>query len=226
MTRLRSLIIVGSSFAFAACGAQSQDALLEHDGGTDAAEIEAATPADVALACSPRGDVTGRTSPYDSAVVSLATVEAKVCYSRPSMRGRVIFGPEGSALVPYGQLWRTGANEPTTLHLSGAAEVAGVAVEAGSYSIYTVPGEAEWTVIVNRSTEQWGIESQYTPEIEAMEVGRAAVRSETMADAVELFTIRFEPAGADAADLVLEWERTRVRVPVAARAATPVGPAT
>jgi hypothetical protein len=163
-------------------------------------------------ACSPSANmpVAGRASPYDSTAVALGDASALVCYGRPSMRGRTVFG----GLVPYDELWRTGANEPTIIHLPVAARIAGLAVEPGSYSLYTVPGQTEWTVIVNRSTQQWGIENQYTDAIRAQEVGRATVPSEQIGSPVETFVIRAEPQGSNAANLVLEWENTRVRIPV------------
>ncbi len=129
-------------------------------------------------------------------------------------RGRTMIGGEA---VPYGQLWRTGANEPTIIHLPVAAEIAGIRVEPGSYSLYTIPGEQEWTVIVNRSTSQWGHESQYTEQVRAQEVGRGTVRSERTDSPVETFTIRSEPGGQNQAHMVLEWENTRVRIPVVRR---------
>lgn len=167
--------------------------------------------AEVAVRCEPseRMPLEGRASPYDSTAFTIAGAEALVCYGRPSARGREIFG----GLVPYDTLWRTGANEPTIVHLPVAAEIAGVPVEPGSYSLYTVPGEEEWTIIVNRATSQWGHESAYTEEVRAQEVGRATVPSTRTEEFVEVFTIRSQPTG-EGSDLVLEWENTRVRVPV------------
>jgi hypothetical protein len=159
----------------------------------------------------PRMPAAGRASPYDSAMVSLGGRELKACYGRPAARGRTMIGGEA---VPYGRLWRTGANEPTILHLPFRARIAGMTVEPGSYSLYTIPGEREWSVIVNRSTTQWGHESSYTDAVRAQEVGRAMVPVEQTAQHVESFTIRPEPTGANAAHLVLEWERSRIRVPV------------
>ncbi|HEV2130659.1 MAG TPA: DUF2911 domain-containing protein [Longimicrobiaceae bacterium] len=169
-----------------------------------------------ALACTPseRMPVEGRTSAYDSTMVMVGGAQAKVCYGRPAARGRTMIGGEA---VPYGQLWRTGANEPTIIHLPFAAEIAGVRVEPGSYSLYTIPGEQEWTVIVNRSISQWGHESQYTEQVRAQEVGRGTVRSERTDSPVETFTIRSEPGAQDRASLLLEWENTRVRIPVVRR---------
>lgn len=158
----------------------------------------------------PQVPVAGRASPYDSVTVPLGSDTALLCYGRPSMRGRTIFG----GLIPFGELWRTGANEPTILHLPVAAKIAGIPVEAGSYSIYTMPGQTEWTVIVNRSTSQWGIESQYTPDIAAQEAGRAKVPASPLAAPVEQFTIHAVPAEDGGAKLVLEWESTQIAIPV------------
>ena len=122
----------------------------------------------------------------------MAKQPVKLCYGRPSLRGRTMIG---SAAVPYGRLWRTGANEPTIFFTPVAVTVAGIAVPPGTYSLYTVPAAAEWEIIVNRSTKQWGEESNYTPEVQKQEVGRAKVKSETIKSPVETFTIRSEGAG-------------------------------
>lgn len=154
--------------------------------------------------------VEGRKSPLDSLTFTVAKQPVKVCYGRPSSRGRTMIG--GGA-VPYGRLWRTGANEPTILFAPVALTVAGIAMPPGKYSLYSVPGATEWEIIVNRSTAQWGEESNYTPEVQRQEVGRAKVKSETVKAPIETFTIRSEAAGSGAT-LVLEWEKTRVRIPV------------
>jgi hypothetical protein len=120
----------------------------------------------------------------------------------------------GREAVPYGQVWRTGANEPTMIHATGPITLAGLKVPAGTYSLYTVPGKDEWEIIVNRSTTQWGEESNYTEAVQKQELGRAKVKAETLAAPVETFTIKPDPATGDAKALVLEWEKTRVRVPV------------
>jgi hypothetical protein len=122
----------------------------------------------------------------------------------------------GGKDVPYGKLWRTGANEPTIFFAPIALSVAGLHVPPGVYSLYTVPGPKEWEIIVNRSIAQWGKEDQYTDEIKAQELGRAKVKSEKLSAPVETFTIRAEPSGGDAKALVLEWEKTRVRIPIQA----------
>jgi len=155
-------------------------------------------------------------SPLDSVTFHVNTSPVKVCYGRPSSRGRTMIGGES---VPYGQLWRTGANEPTTIITPIPLTIAGIAVPAGIYSLYTVPGEKQWEIIINRSISQWGIESDYTASVKAQEVGRAKVKSEPVTTPIETFTIRSEPVkGNDkAASLTLEWEKTRVTIPVKAK---------
>jgi DUF2911 family protein len=170
-----------------------------------------ATPADTT--CPHRNvPLEGRKSPLDSVSFTVADQSVKVCYGRPSSRGRVMLGGTD---VPYGKLWRTGANEPTIVYTPVALRVAGIAVKPGVYSLYTVPGAQQWEIIVNRSISQWGKENQYTDAIKAQEVGRVKVKSESLSKPTETFTIRAEPAGKDAA-LLLEWEKTRVRIPVQA----------
>ncbi len=120
----------------------------------------------------------------------------------------------GGDAVPYGQLWRTGANEPTVIFTPVALTIAGVKVPAGQYSLYTVPGAKEWEIIVNRSTSQWGEESDYTDKVKAQEVGRGKVAVQPTTSPVESFTIRAEPARGAAKALMLEWEKTRVRIPI------------
>ncbi len=116
-----------------------------------------------------------RPSPLDSLTFTLGGHPVKICYGRPSARGRrMIGGPS----VPYGQLWRTGANEPTMIHTTTALSIAGVRVQPGSYSLYTVPGEEQWQIVVNRSISQWGHESRYTADIREGAGGRPRLGTE------------------------------------------------
>lgn len=181
--------------------------------GALAASGSAQAAGAVDVACKPQrpaAEVAKRVSPYDSVEFRLGGKRALVCYGRPSLRGRHMVGGEA---VPYGKLWRTGANEPTILHLPVAASIAGIKVQPGSYSLYTIPGEKEWTVIVNRSTSQWGEEHGYTAAVEKQDVGRAKVAAQAVKDAIEKFTIRSQPT-SKGTDLVLEWEHSRVQIPV------------
>jgi hypothetical protein len=153
-----------------------------------------------------------RTSPLAAVRFDFEGGHGKVCYGRPSLRGRRMLGGEA---VPWGELWRTGANEATTLHLDAPARLGPLPLLPGSYALYTVPAAAQWLVIVNRSTRQWGLESEYTDAVRAHEVGRFAVPVETLTTPVETFTIRPVVSALGARELVLEWERTRVRLPLA-----------
>ena len=176
----------------------------------------------VPFECRPRYPTHGRDSPYASLRFSVGDREALLCYGRPSAAGRAVFG----GLVPWGQLWRTGANEPTTLHLPFRARIAGISVPKGRYALYTIPGDP-WTLVVNRSTRQSGrtreergkkgnvFPSAYTAEVASAEVGRAPLVSRT-APHVEQLTFRAATGDERTTELVLAWERTEVVIPITA----------
>lgn len=151
-----------------------------------------------------------RQSPLDSVSFRVGGGPVKICYSRPSARGRPVFG----GLVPYGQIWRTGANEPTMIHTTVPLTIAGIHVTPGSYSLYTVPNPGQWEIVVNRSITQWGHESNYGPAVRAAEVGRVPASAERIDQPVEQFTIRTMEANANAVVVILEWERTQVMIPI------------
>ena len=146
----------------------------------------------------------GTLSPPDSVRASVAGASIAVRYSRPSMRGRVIFGN----VVPWNQVWRTGANQATVFETSADLVIAGAPVPAGKYSLWTLPAPGGWKLIVNRNTGQWGTDydAQY-------DLARIDMRVEQLPRPVEQFTIAIEPSGKRGV-LKLEWERTRVSVPV------------
>jgi hypothetical protein len=174
----------------------------------------AAVPAPVDdPACAPveRMPLEGRASPYDSAQVALADGMVKICYGSPSLRGRTMIGGEA---VPYGQLWRFGANEPTTLHSSVPLSVGGIQVPEGSVALYAVPGADHWEIFITASIDHWGL--QITPEVRAQELGSLHVDAEELASPVESLVFRFEDAGTRGATLVFEWQTTRLSIPVTA----------
>lgn len=179
---------------------------------------------EVAMGCTTQASpeqLAGRPSPYDSIEVRFDSTWVKLCYSRPYANGREVFG----ALVPWDTLWRTGANEPTILHLNRSAEVAGIPLTPGLYSLYTVPGRETWTLVVNASTSQWGQTrsvplpdgtigaSAYTTEVAGMEVGRAEVGTREVAHTEQL-TASFRDRIDGRFQLHLEWEQTGIVVPV------------
>lgn len=153
--------------------------------------------------------LTSRASPPDSARATIGGGFAKVCYGAPSARGRTMLGGEH---VPFGRLWRLGANEATRLYVSFPASIGDVSVDPGAYSLYAVPGAERWRFFVNRDTRHWG--NQITEEVREEEVGSLTVEPERLAEHVERMRLRFEGTGGNAAALVLEWENTRVRIPI------------
>jgi len=126
-----------------------------------------------------------------------------VDYSSPRMNGRKIFG----GLVPYGEIWRTGANEATTFVTTSDLTVEGKDVPAGSYTIFTVPGQDKWTLIINKHTGEWGIPYHYESE----ELARVPMTISTTSAPVENFTISFGQGGSSCT-LQLTWEKTQASV--------------
>lgn len=140
-----------------------------------------------------------------TAKVGAATIT--IDYARPSMRGRTIMG----GLVPFDKVWRTGANRATHLKTDADLTVGGLRVPAGTYTIYTVPGEKAWTLIINKQTGQWG--TQYD---QAQDLGRVDMTVAALPAAVEQFTITLSASGTKG-ELALEWEKTRASVAVEAK---------
>lgn len=155
-----------------------------------------------------------RLSPLDSLTFRIDGHAVKICFGRPSARGRTMIGGRE---VPYGKLWRTGANEPTMIHTSIPLSVAGIEIGPGSYSLYTIPGESDWVLIVNSSITQWGHIAEYSSKVKAQEMGSAEVHSERLDDHVETMTFKTETGPGGETVLLLEWEHTRVSIPIAAR---------
>ncbi len=150
-------------------------------------------------------DPSKRSSPPGTAEITLAGKKVKIDYGRPSMRGRKIFGE----LVPYGQVWRTGANEATHLTTEVALDVGGALVPAGKYTLYTLPAESGWKLIINKQTGQWGTE--YDPK---QDLARIDMKTELIEIPIEQFLISFLPKGSDGATLRLDWEKTRAQVDI------------
>ncbi|HEX8696256.1 MAG TPA: DUF2911 domain-containing protein [Longimicrobium sp.] len=151
------------------------------------------------------GQGVGPLSPRDSAVADLGGAHLAVDYGRPFKRGRTIMGE----VVPWGQVWRTGANAATGFTTTRDLEIGGVTVPAGSYTLWTLPSQEGWKLIVNRQTGQWGTE--YSQE---QDLARIDMQTRRLATPVEQFTIRLEPTGASAAVLRLAWDDTEAFVPI------------
>ena len=157
-------------------------------------------------------DKSQRPSPPGTAAVSFADgKKITVDYSRPKINDpktgmpRKIFG----ALVPYDKEWRTGANEATAFVTDTNPKVGDLSVPAGSYTLYTIPGKDEWTIIINKQTGQWGTEYKQDQDL-----GRTKAASGRTARVTQQFTISFDPANGKATKMNLEWENTKVSVPI------------
>jgi hypothetical protein len=151
----------------------------------------------------------GKPSPAASATCDLGGGKTiKTNYSSPRMRGRKIYGD----LVPFGEVWRTGANEATTFVTSADVVVGGTTVPAGSYTIFTVPTADKWTLIVNKKTGEWGIPYKY----ESDELARVEMKVSKLPSPVENFTIAYDKAGSGCT-LRVDWETTRASVDISAK---------
>ena len=168
-----------------------------------------------------------RPSPVGIAKAHLGDTYVKVTYSRPYVRNRDVFGDPADGntyLVPFGELWRTGANEATELTTTGAILVGGERLASGTYSVFTVPGATTWTVRFNTGLGMDGtgrldpVSSEFMETYdEGDDVLTVEVAASSLSEDVDQFTIAFEPA-VDPTHLVLSWARTAVRIPVAGSA--------
>ena len=149
-------------------------------------------------------DKSKRPSPPGTAEVTLQGKKITIEYSRPALRGRKM-----ETLTPHGKVWRTGANEATTLVTEADLNIGGTNVPAGNYTLYTLPSEGTWKLIISKQTGQWG-----TVYNEDQDLVRIDTQKSQIKDMVEQFTIAFDKKSADTADLVLTWENTRISVPV------------
>jgi hypothetical protein len=138
--------------------------------------------------------------------IGLAT--ATVTYSRPSLKGRKMMG---STLIPFGQIWRTGANQVPNLKLTHDVTIEGNKVPAGTYGIFTIPTEKEWTIILSKNEKQWGAYDYKQTE----DLLRFTVKSAEMQQKLEHFTIEFTDFTPTTAKLAIRWENTEVKFAIA-----------
>ena len=138
---------------------------------------------------------------------TVGLVDIEVNYSRPGKKDRVIFGK----LVPYGEVWRTGANAATKIKFDEKINIGGKDVDAGEYSIYTIPGEAEWTIIISKNKGSYDKDEYNMEEDDA---ARFTVKPAKLTDLVETFTIDFSSLTNNGANMDISWENTRVSIPI------------
>jgi hypothetical protein len=147
-------------------------------------------------------------SPATKAREAFSTSFIELNYSRPSLKGRTAFG----GLVPYDQVWRTGANTVTKIRFGEQVQLAGQPVKAGTYALLTIPGKSDWTIILNRDTAQWGA-YEYKQNLDVLRVQAKATKLASPQESLRLSLENLQPA---AADLTLAWERTQVSLPLLA----------
>ena len=147
-----------------------------------------------------------RVSPACTVSQEIGISKVEVAFARPAVKGRKVWG----GLVPFGQVWRAGANTATTLTFSHAAQVAGKPVPAGTYGFFAIPGEKTWTLILNRKAKQWGA-YEYKPEEDLM---RWEAQPQT-GPYLEYLDYRVVPLDTSRATVELGWENLRVSFPVA-----------
>lgn len=147
-----------------------------------------------------RGNDEARASPNAAVSQTIGTTEVRITYGRPQMNDRTIFGE----LVPYGEVWRTGANEATTFSVSSDVTIEGEPLSAGTYSLYTIPGSDTWTLIFNNNANQWG--TNYDQSEDAL---RVEVTPES-APPREMMTFLFEDVTESSGTAVLHWAEARV----------------
>ena len=144
-------------------------------------------------------------SPPADAQITLNGTAVSVHYNAPSMRGRKIMG----GLVPYGKVWRTGANPATLFKTAGPLTIGGTSVPAGTYTLYTLPSESTWMLIVNKQTGQWGTEYN-----QGQDFARIPMQKKTLSSPQETMSISFENTHGANSEMHIRWETTDAFVPV------------
>lgn len=145
-------------------------------------------------------------SPVGKITQTVGLTEINIEYSRPSMKGRKIFG----GLVPYNELWRTGANASTKVTFSENVKIAGQELKKGTYAIFSIPGEKEWTIIIHKNLDHWGTDDYKQEE----DVFRVMVKPVSLSAPVETFTMSVDNLKNASCEITMAWEKTSVSIPV------------
>jgi hypothetical protein len=155
-------------------------------------------------------------SPTATLKQRVGLTDIEITYSRPGVKGRQIFG----GLIPYGEVWRAGANSATKVVFSTPVKLNGQELPAGTYGLFAIPGQSEWTIIINKIATQWGAYSYKQTD----DVLRVTARPMKLAELVETYTIDINDIRDQSATLNLIWEKTRVPVKIEVDAASKVVP--
>lgn len=146
-----------------------------------------------------------RPSPLEMVTMKYENVYVKITYGRPHKRGRNIFGD----LLPYGEVWRTGANQATEITVTGPIRFGSHQIQPGTYTLFTIPNKDNWTIIMNSELGQWGAYN-YNSKLDVVRFDVPVTHTSTV---YEPFTIEFEQK-AQSAELVMMWDRTKVSIPI------------
>lgn len=154
-------------------------------------------------------------SPRDSVEISFGGKKISVNYGRPSMRGRKIMG----GLVPFNKWWRTGANEATAFVTQADLAMGGETIPKGSYTLYTMPSEKQWMLMINKQTGQWG--TIYNPDLDLV---RLPLKKRMLKNPVEKFLITLEKTGSSSGVMKLTWENTELSLKFQIKKSTKANP--
>lgn len=179
--------------------------------------LQFARSAIVALTLAPAGKVAAQapaaqplpippTNPRATVKQFIGPTEVEITYARPGVKGREVFGK----LVPFDQVWRTGADNATKIRFSTEVTLGGTKVPAGTYELFSVPGRSEWTVIIATNRQIWGSYAYH----DSNAVARARVKPTTLPQPVETFTLDVSDLTTRSGNLNITWDRTRVSVPI------------
>ncbi|MEQ1947483.1 MAG: DUF2911 domain-containing protein [Bryobacteraceae bacterium] len=146
-----------------------------------------------------------QTSPPAETTAAIGGKKVQIKYSSPRMRGRKIMG----GLVPFNQIWRTGADSATTLSTEANLQIGSLKVPKGNYTIFTIPTANEWTLVINKELGQWGLDYH-----EKLDFGRAKMTVKALPAAVENFAIAVKSTGGNNGILTMTWEKTEASVPI------------
>lgn len=146
-------------------------------------------------------------SPHESTKAVVGGKSITITYGRPYVKGRNVWA---GSLAPYGKVWRTGADDATTITTEGDVMLGSLHVPAGTYSLFTIPGEKEWTLVLNKVAKQWGA---YNYD-EKQDLGRAKMAAKKLGSPVEQLTISVQPGKGNMGVLKIAWSDTEASIPV------------
>lgn len=189
------LFALALGLVFTACGSSGGES--GNSSGDAASSTEASTED-----TPEEDDKSKRKSPAKTAEGEVGTARITITYGSPAMRGRTIYG----GLIPYNELWRTGANEATIISVSERVLIEGLPLPPGDYALFSIPGEDKWTFVFNKEAEQWGT---YDYD-ESMDALRVEVAPRTMEESVEMLEFAVKDG-----EIILRWEKLEVPMKVA-----------